>query len=376
MSRKKDHPVNEIDAVLSEADAMPTDVPPDYRCGFVGFIGRPNAGKSTLLNRLVGEKIAAVSDKPQTTRTRIQGILTRPDGQIVFVDTPGIHKPGYKLNKRMMQAVLDTVATVDLLILLRDASVPTGNGDRFVLELVKEAKRPAFLVLNKIDKIAEKARLLPLLDFYKSEYDFVEYLPISGLKADNTQPLLDRIVTHLPLSPPLFPEDALTDQTDRTLVAELVREQLLRNLSAELPFATAVVTEQWQEQPNGILKLACVIYVERESQRPIVIGRGGERLKKIASSARFGIEKMLERHVFMELFVKVQSHWRNDERMLDLMGIERIEPGKEHAPDEDDIPEAADIAAEDAADIEPDLETGVETDASNDDEPGTEESEA
>lgn len=295
-------------------------------CGFVGFIGRPNAGKSTLLNLLVGEKIAAVSDKPQTTRTSIQGIVTRPDGQIVFVDTPGVHKPGYKLNKRMMQAVLETIATVDVLLLLRDASAPTGNGDKFVLNLVKEAARPTFLLLNKIDKLAEKGSLLPLIEWYQAEYDFKEYLPLSGLKGDNTKLLVNKILEYLPIGPYLFPEDALTDQTERTLVAELIRERLLETLSEELPFTTAVVTEKWEEQPNRVLKLACVIYVERESQRAIVIGRGGSRLKKIATEARLNIEKMMNTRVFLEVFVKVQPHWRDDERMLDLIGIEEQKP--------------------------------------------------
>ncbi|MBX7218479.1 MAG: GTPase Era [Blastocatellia bacterium] len=305
----------------SQFELQPSNVA-GTRSGFAGILGRPNAGKSTLLNRLVGEKIAAVSNKPQTTRTRIQGIVTNPEGQIIFVDTPGIHKPGYKLNKRMMQAVQDTLATVDVVLLLRDASAPTGNGDRYVLNLVKEAARPTFLLLNKTDKLEDKSALLPLLEWYKAEYDFLEYIPLSALKGDNLNLLTRKILEHLPEGPYLFEEDALTDQTERTLVAELVREQLLNQLSEELPFATAVLTERWETQPNGVLKLSCVIYVERESQRAIVLGRGGDRIKQIATQARKNIEKMMETRVFLELFVKVQQHWRNDEKMLDLMGIE------------------------------------------------------
>lgn len=309
------------DVEMDEADPTPTS----FRSGFVGILGRPNAGKSTLINHLVGEKIAAVSDKPQTTRTRIQGIVTLPDeGQIVFVDTPGVHKPGYKLNKRMMQAVLDTIQTVDLLLLLRDASVSTGNGDKFVLDMVKQAGKPTFLLLNKIDKVADKTALLKLMEFYRTEYEFVEFIPLSGLKGDNTKLLVQKILEHLPVGPALFEEDALTDQTDRMLVAELIREQALRALSQELPFSIAVMTEQWETRPNGVVHLACVIYVERESQRAIVLGKGGANMKKIAIAARKNIEAMLDTRIFLELFVKVQPHWRNDERMLDLMGIEKL----------------------------------------------------
>jgi GTPase len=297
----------------------------DARSGFVAFIGRPNAGKSTLLNHLVGEKIAAVSNKPQTTRTRIQGIITDPRGQIVFVDTPGVHKPGYRLNKRMMQAVLDAVESVDVLILMRDASVSTGNGDRFVLDLIKQAGKKTFLVLNKIDRVRKKDDLLSLINDYRAEYDFAEYFPISALNGENTDALTAKIFDYLPVGPPLFDEDALTDQTERTLVAEFIREKLLRDLKAELPFVVAVAVEKWEPLPNGVLNLACVILVERQSQRAIVIGKGGERLKVMATSARADIEQMLDQRVFLELFVKVEPHWRDNERVLDMLGLERYE---------------------------------------------------
>ncbi len=305
-----------ISRALSES--TPADA---VRSGFVAIIGRPNAGKSTLVNFLVGEKIAAVSDKPQTTRTRILGIVNRPQGQIVLVDTPGVHKPGYRLNKRMMQAVLDALATVDLVVLLRDASVPTGNGDRFVLNLVKQSGRPALLALNKIDRFKEKGRLLPLIDFYRHEYDFVDYVPISALTGEGTDTLLNCLLQHLPVAPPPFAADDLTDQTERTLAAEFLREQLLRRLSDELPFVVAVAVEKWEERKDGGLNLSCVILVERQSQRAIVLGRGGLRLRDMATAARAEIEAMLGRNVFLEIFVKVEPHWRNNERCLDELGI-------------------------------------------------------
>ncbi len=313
---------------VSNAPLIPATEPapespasPDLRSGFVAFIGRPNAGKSTLINYLVGEKIAAVSDKPQTTRTRILGIVTRPEGQIVFVDTPGVHKPGYRLNKRMMQAVLDALATVDIVVLLRDASVSTGNGDRFVLNLVKQSGRPALLALNKIDRLSDKSKLLPLIDFYRHEHDFLDYIPISALTGEGTDVFLHCLLGHLPIAPPPFAEDDLTDQTERTLVAEFLREQLLRQLSDELPFVVAVAVEKWAEQEDGSLHLSCVILVERQSQRAIVLGRGGLRLRDMATAARAEIEAMLGRHVFLEIFVKVEPHWRNNERCLDELGI-------------------------------------------------------
>src|SRR5215213_3623445 len=200
----------------------------NYRSGYVGLIGRPNAGKSTLLNHLVGEKIAAVSNKPQTTRHKIQGIVTLPEGQIVFVDTPGVHKPGYLLNRRMMAAVHDAIMSVDVLVLMRDASVSTGNGDRFVLDLVKQSEKPAILVLNKIDKIKQKHEILPLIESYSKEHEFAEIMPISALKGEATEELLELIVKHLPESDPIFSEDEITDQPMRSIVAEMVREKILR----------------------------------------------------------------------------------------------------------------------------------------------------
>ncbi|MBA2606690.1 MAG: GTPase Era [Acidobacteriota bacterium] len=293
----------------------------NFRSGYVALIGRPNAGKSTLLNFLVGEKIAAVSNKPQTTRHKIQGIVTLENGQIVFVDTPGVHKPGYLLNRRMMSAVHDAILSVDLIVLLRDASVSTGNGDRFVLDLVKQSEKPAVLVLNKIDKIREKRELLPLIEFYSKEYDFQEIVPISALKGDSIDNLLRQLARHLPESEPLFSADELTDQPLRVLVAEMVREQILRTTGDEIPYVTAVVTEKYDEADSNVTRIHCAIFVERSSQKGIIIGKQGIKLKKIGTEARVDIEKLLGKKVFLQLFVKVVEDWRNREQNLDEMGI-------------------------------------------------------
>jgi len=292
-----------------------------FRSGYAAFIGRPNAGKSTLLNRLVGEKIAAVSNKPQTTRFKIQGIVSRPDGQIVFVDTPGVHKPGHLLNRRMMSAVHDAILSVDVVILMREDSVSTGNGEQFVLNPGKESGKPAILVLNKIDKIKDKAELLPLMEFYATECEFAEIIPVSALKGDAIDNLLTQIVKHLPEAPPIFGEDEMTDQPLRSIVSELVREKILAGTGEEIPYVTAVVTEKWDESDPKQLRIYCAIYVERNSQKPIIIGKGGAKIKQIGTDARVDIEKLLGRRVHLHLFVKVVEDWRNKERDLDDIGV-------------------------------------------------------
>jgi GTP-binding protein Era len=293
-----------------------------FRSGYVALIGRPNAGKSTLLNHLVGEKIAAVSNKPQTTRHKIQGIVTLEDkGQIVFVDTPGVHKPGFLLNRRMMAAVHDAILSVDLVVLLRDASVTTGNGDKFVLELVKQSEKPAVLVLNKIDKVRDKSELLPLIEYYAKEYDFAEIVPISALKGHAIDNLLKQIVKHLPEGEAIFSEDEMTDQSMRTLVAEMIREKILQTTGDEIPYVTAVVTEKYDESDADVTRIHCAIYVERSSQKGIIIGKGGIKLKKIGTEARVDIEHLLGKKVFLQLFVKVVEDWRNRPQDLDEIGI-------------------------------------------------------
>lgn len=291
-----------------------------YKSGMVSLIGRPNAGKSTLLNKLIGEKIAIVSDKPQTTRTRITGVLTRPDGQIVFLDTPGIHKPGYALNRRMMAVVTDALSSVDLVLLIVDSTEATGSGDRFVRDMIAKIPTRAFLLVNKIDALRDKSRLLPLIQFYSEAREFAEVIPVSAKTGEGAGLLIDKIVEHLPEGQALFPNDALTDQPERVIAAELVREKILHVTGQELPYVTAVVTERWQEEPE-VTRIECVIYVERPSQRPIILGHGGARIKQIGIEARADIERLLGRHVFLKLFVKVREHWRDDERALDELGI-------------------------------------------------------
>jgi GTP-binding protein Era len=218
------------------------------RSGVVALIGRPNAGKSTLLNLVVGEKIAIVSDKPQTTRTRISGVLTRDEGQMVFLDTPGIHKPGYKLNRRMMAIVTDALSAVDLILLVVDSSSSFGAGDRFVLDMIKRVHTRAFLVPNKVDRLRDKAKLLPMIEHYTKEREFAEVIPISALTGDGAELLIEKAFEYLPLGDPLYPEDELTDQPERAIVAELVREKILQTTGEEIPYVTAVVTEAWQEE--------------------------------------------------------------------------------------------------------------------------------
>ena len=294
-----------------------------FRSGYAAFVGRPNAGKSTLLNRLVGEKIAAVSNKPQTTRHRIQGIVNIEGGQIVLVATPGVHKPGHLLNRRMMSAVHDAILSVDVLVLMRDASVSTGNGDRFVLELVKQAAKPTVLVLNKIDKIRDKAALLPLIDMYSKEYDFAEIIPVSALKGDAIDNLLSQIVKHLPEGEPIFGEDEMTDQPVRSIAAEMVREKILLSTGEELPYVTAVVTELYDDTDPNVLRIFCAIYVEKHSQKKIIVGKQGSRIKDIGTRARVDIENLVGRQVYLKLFVKVVEDWRNREASLDEIGLEK-----------------------------------------------------
>ncbi len=295
------------------------------RSGFVSFIGRPNAGKSTLVNRLVGTKVAIVSDKPQTTRNRILAVKNRPDGQIVVLDTPGIHKPLHRMNVRMVDAALETIKEVDLLVLVADVTEPIGHGDRFVLDLVREARTTSVLALNKIDQIA-KPKLLPIIDGYRQQHAFADIVPISALTGDGVDALEKVIIDHLPEGEPLYPEDFLTDQPERAMAAEIIREKLLRHTGAELPFTTAVVVDRFEEVEGedgqrGLVRLYATILVERESQKPIVIGRGGEMIKRIGTDARRDLESLLDARVFLDLHVKVNADWRENERVLDDLGV-------------------------------------------------------
>ncbi len=292
------------------------------KTGLVSFIGRPNAGKSTLLNRLVGTKLAIVSDKPQTTRTRILGVRNYPDAQVVFLDTPGIHRPLHRMNVRMVDTAVDTIREVDVLCLVVDVTEPLGKGDRFVLDLVKDAKAAVFLVLNKIDLI-KKARLLPMMQQYSEMGTFAEIVPVSAASGDNVDRLERAILDRLPEGEALYPADYLTDQPERFFAAEIVREKLLQLTHAEIPFSSAVVVDKFEEpeNPKALMKLYCTIVVDRESQKPIVVGRGGEMIKRIGIAAREDLERFFDTRVFLDLHVRVKAEWREDEQVLDDIGL-------------------------------------------------------
>ena len=298
-----------------------------FRSGFVSIIGRPNAGKSTLLNALVGEKLAIVTRKPQTTRNRIQGIVNvakkgkQPAGQIVLIDTPGVHKPVNSLNRRMMKEVYDALEGCDLLLLIVDAGEKFGAGDQFVLEIAKRTKLPCFLLLNKIDTL-QKDKLLPLIAQYQEMHGFVEVIPISALKEKGLATLLDSIVRALPEGPHYFPKDQITDQPERFLVAELIREQVLQFTSQEVPHAATVLIDNYEEGAK-LTRIAATVYCEREGQKGILIGKQGANLKKIGTHARQQIERLLGTKVFLELFVKVQAGWRESRTFVEELDWRR-----------------------------------------------------
>ncbi len=292
-----------------------------FRSGFVSIIGRPNAGKSTLLNALVGEKLAIVTHKPQTTRNRIQGFVNvaarkgRAAGQIIFIDTPGIHKPDTPLNKKMMREVHDALESRDLVLLIVDVTQKFGVGDRFSLDLLKKAGGPAFLLLNKIDLI-EKGKLLPIIAEWSRQHEFKEIIPISAAKRDGLELLLDKVIENLPEGPRYFPKDQLTDQPERFLAAEIVREKVLFDTAEEVPYAATVIVERFDEEPR-LTRIAATIYVERDGQKKIVVGRRGEMIKRIGTEARQEIERLLGAKVFLELFVKVRPNWRESRQFLE-----------------------------------------------------------
>jgi GTPase len=305
------------------------------KAGVVALVGRPNAGKSTLLNRLVQQKLAIVSDKPQTTRNRIVGVRNYAPagqqdlaGQVVYLDTPGVHKPLHRLNVRMVDAALDALKEVDLVAVVVDASEPSGGGDRFLLDVVRRSTTPRVLVLNKIDAI-DKPQLLPRLVEYEKE-GFAELVPVSALTGENVERLEQVLLSRLPEGDPIYPEDYLTDQPERFFVAELVREQVLQQTRDELPFSTAVVVDKFEEPDpstplkagtKGLMRLYCTILVERESQKPIIVGRGGAMIKSIGTAARKELEAFFDAKVFLDLHVKVKEGWREDERVLDSLGL-------------------------------------------------------
>ena len=298
-----------------------------FRSGFVSIIGRPNAGKSTLLNALVGEKVAIVTAKPQTTRTRIQGIVNvkarrgRPAGQIIFVDTPGVHKPDSRLNRRMMQEIHAALENRDLALLIVDATDRFGPADQHVIDLVKRSGGVALLLLNKIDNL-QKDKLLPLIDRYSRLHEFHEIIPISARKRDGLNTLVDKIIDVLPEGPRYFPEDQLTDQPERFIASEIIREKVLLSTGKEIPYATAVIIDRYEEMEK-LTRIAATIYCEREGQKAILIGKGGQKLKEMGTAARLELEGLLGKKVFLQLFVKVKPGWRESEAFVQELDWKR-----------------------------------------------------
>ncbi len=289
-----------------------------FRSGFVTLIGRPNAGKSTLTNQLVGEKVAIISDKPQTTRNTIRGIYTDEKKQVVLLDTPGVHKPKFKLGERMMNSVNEALAGCDIILYLVDATEEFGSGEEYILSMLRKdaAKTPVFLILNKID-LLKKEQLLPLIAFYADKYAFAEIVPLSAASGENTSSLLEAIYKLLPEGPCYYPPDTVSDLPENMLIAELIREQALRLTTDEVPHSIAVTVSELEERENGLLYVGANIYVERDSQKGIIIGRHGAMLKKIGSAARWEIEKIFGCRVYLEIKVRAKKDWRNNSGLLD-----------------------------------------------------------
>ncbi len=291
-----------------------------FKSGFISILGRPNVGKSTLFNRILGEKIAIVTEKPQTTRNRILGIKNVEGAQLIFLDTPGLHEGGSELNKRMVKTALSTGRDSDVLLFLTEATSPPLEEDRKMLEYLKLSKGIPFLVINKID-LVKKETLLPLMDQYQKLFPFETMIPLSALQGDGIEILINEIVRVLPEAPPYFPEDMLTDQTERFLVSEIIREKVIQHSYQEIPYVTAVTIESFKElAEKNLVVIQATIYVEKESQKKILIGKGGQKLKKIGEWSRKEIEAFLEKRVFLELWVKVEKNWTRNPRVLDSLG--------------------------------------------------------
>ncbi|MBU5440467.1 GTPase Era [Paenibacillus sp. MSJ-34] len=295
-----------------------------FRSGFVAIIGRPNVGKSTLMNQVIGQKIAIMSDKPQTTRNKIHGVYTTETSQIVFLDTPGIHKRQSKLGDYMNQVALNTLNEVEAVLMLVDVSEGLGGGDRFIIEQLKTVSTPVILVLNKIDQVHPE-QLLPVIDQYKQLHDFAEIVPISALNGNNVGALLEQITKYLPEGPQYYPEDQVTDHPEQFVCAELIREKILHLTREEVPHSIAVTIEDMRVQDNGVVYISAVIFVERDSQKGIVIGKRGALLKEVGKLARQDIENLLGSRIYLELWVKVKKDWRNQERILKDLGFRHDE---------------------------------------------------
>ena len=289
-----------------------------FRSGFVSLIGRPNTGKSTLLNALVGQKVAIVADKPQTTRTPIQGVLTMPGAQIVFLDTPGIHRADTALNKRLMDAVRAAVEERDLLLLLTDAARTFNKEDRQAIDLARKSQAPVVLVLNKIDLVKDKALLLPMIDQYRAAFEFADYVPVSATRKQGLDELKQVILRHLPEGPAYFPEDHVTDQPERFLAAELIREKILEATRQEVPHSVAVIVDQWEEL-GRLTRIFATIRVERDGQKAIVIGTKGAMLKRIGTLARQEMERLFGVKIYLDLHVRVQPGWRDKAAFLNAL---------------------------------------------------------
>jgi len=291
-----------------------------FKCGFISILGRPNVGKSTLFNRILGDKIAIITDKPQTTRKRILGIRNLEGGQLIFLDTPGIHKGRSMLNERMVSAAIASGRDADVLLFLIEASSPTIDKDREMIESLGESHGTPLLVINKIDLVRKQA-LLPIIDQYQRLHPFQEIVPISAAKGDGVENLVHVILKYLPESSPYYPEEMITDQTERSLVSEMIREKMINQCYQEIPFSTAVTIEEFKEHPErNLVVIKATIHVERDSQKKIVIGKEGQKLKRIGETARREIEAFLEKRVFLELWVNVEKNWTQNPRALTELG--------------------------------------------------------
>jgi len=296
-----------------------------YKSGFVSIIGRPNVGKSTFINRVIGQKIAIMSDKPQTTRNKIQGVYTTNHSQTIFIDTPGIHKPKHKLGDFMMKVAQNTLKEVDLILFMINAEEGYGRGDEFIIERLKQTNTPVFLIINKIDQIHPE-QLLPLIEQYKELYPFKEIVPISALQGNNVDTLLQQIEAYLPEGPQYYPEDQVTDHPERFIITELIREKVLHLTREEIPHSVAVVMDTLERRENNsAIYVGATIIVERDSQKGIIIGKQGSMLKEVGKRARVDIEALLGSKVFLELWVKVQKDWRNKASQLRDYGFREDE---------------------------------------------------
>ncbi len=299
-------------------------LPEDYRSGFVGIIGRPNVGKSTLMNRILGQKIAIMSDKPQTTRNKIQGIYTDDEIQAIFLDTPGVHKPQHKLGQYMNKAATSIVGDVDVVFYLVDAGADIGGGERYIAEQLKSCKAPVFLILNKTD-LLQPAEVLKAIAQYKDLLEFAEVVPVSALKGDNVAHLLETLKKYLPQGPQYYDPEQITDQPEKAIMAEIIREKVFQQTREEIPHSVAVAVTEYIQREEGALYLAAAIYVERDSQKGIIIGKGGGMLKTIGSQARPELETIYGGKVFLDLRVKVKKDWRNDDWLLRNFGYDNKE---------------------------------------------------